>query len=190
MPVTPAASGRSTRTLPAAPARRPCRCRSPRAAPAAAHRQRFSRSSLWATLAECARGAVRTRGSQLHGHHNALKPRKLLCTIVAMLREQRPYLDPGHRLRQAAGRPQRGPLAAQARRARLSRAHPFRQPAGGGLRPPVFLAHRRRWRGTSTDTDRGYRGGVRESCASTVTTFLSNHGETPEPGSESRNPFH
>jgi len=54
--------------------------------------------------AQCAPGA---RGSTLHGHHNALKPRipytrailatarKLLRTIVAMLREQRPYLDPG-----------------------------------------------------------------------------------------------
>jgi len=64
---------------------------------------------------------------------------------------------------------------------------------GGCLRPLPFWAHRRRWRCTATDTDRGYRGGllirrlvgmqrltaelrdrgVRVRCASTMTAFLS-----------------
>ena len=70
-------------------------------------RLRRGNATLRATLAECAHGAVRTKGSQFHGHHNALKARmpykrailatahKLLRTIVAMLRDQRPYIDPG-----------------------------------------------------------------------------------------------
>ena len=68
---------------------------------------RRGNATLRATLAECAHGAVRTKGSQFHGYHNALKARmpykkailatahKLLRTIVAMLRDQRPYIDPG-----------------------------------------------------------------------------------------------
>ena len=70
-------------------------------------RLRRGNATLRATLAECAHGAVRTKGSQFHGHHNALKARmpykrailatahKLLRTIVAMLRDQQPYIDPG-----------------------------------------------------------------------------------------------
>ncbi len=70
-------------------------------------RLRRGNATLRATLAECAHGAVRSKGSQFHGHHNALKAHmpykrailatahKLLRTIVAMLREQRPYIDPG-----------------------------------------------------------------------------------------------
>ena len=70
-------------------------------------RLRRGNATLRATLAECAHGAVRTKGSQFHGYHTALKARmpykrailatahKLLRTIVAMLRDQRPYIDPG-----------------------------------------------------------------------------------------------
>ena len=70
-------------------------------------RRRRGNATLRATLAECAHGAVRTQGSQFHGHHQALKARlpykrailatahKLLRTIVAMLRDNRPYIDPG-----------------------------------------------------------------------------------------------
>jgi len=70
-------------------------------------RLRRGNATLRATLAECAHGAVRTQGSQFHGHHQALKARmpykrailatahKLLRTIVAMLRDNRPYIDPG-----------------------------------------------------------------------------------------------
>ena len=70
-------------------------------------RLRRGNATLRATLAECAHGAVRTQGSQFHGHHQALKSRmpykrailatahKLLRTIVAMLRDNRPYIDPG-----------------------------------------------------------------------------------------------
>ena len=70
-------------------------------------RLRRGNATLRATLAECAHGAVRTKGSQFHGYHNMLKARmpykqailatahKLLRTIVAMLRDQRPYIDPG-----------------------------------------------------------------------------------------------
>ncbi len=70
-------------------------------------RLRNGNATLRATLAECAHGAVRTQGSQFHGHHQALKARmpykrailatahKLLRTIVAMLRDNRPYIDPG-----------------------------------------------------------------------------------------------
>ncbi len=159
-----------------------------------------------ATLAECAHGAVRTKGSQFHGHHNALKARMPYKRAIPGDGAQAAAHHPGdvarppalhrsgHRLRQTAGGPQRRPLAAQARRARLSRQHPFRQPAGARLSPIPSLAHRQRWRGTATDTDRGYRGGlpirrlvgirrltaelpdrgVGERCASTTTVFLSN----------------
>ena len=70
-------------------------------------RLRRGNATLRATLAECAHGAVRTKGSQFHGYHNTLKARmpykkailatahKLLRTIVAMLRDQSPYIDPG-----------------------------------------------------------------------------------------------
>ena len=70
-------------------------------------RLRRGNATLRATLAECAHGAVRTQGSQFHGHHKALKARmpfkrailatahKLLRTIVAMLRDNQPYIDPG-----------------------------------------------------------------------------------------------
>ena len=64
-------------------------------------------ATLWATLAECPHSAVRTQSSPFHGHHKALKARmplkrailatahKLLRTIVAMLRDNQPYIDPG-----------------------------------------------------------------------------------------------
>ena len=70
-------------------------------------RLRNGNATLRATLAECAHGAVRTQSSQFHGHHKALKARmpykrailatahKLLRTIAAMLRDNRPYVDPG-----------------------------------------------------------------------------------------------
>ena len=60
-----------------------------------------------ATLAECAYGAVRTRGSQFKGWHKAHAGRlgykrgilavahKLLRTILAMLRDNEAYRDPG-----------------------------------------------------------------------------------------------
>ena len=69
-------------------------------------RLRRGNATLRATLAECAHGAVRTHDSQFHGHHQALQSRmpckrailatahKLLRTIVAMLRDNRPYIDP------------------------------------------------------------------------------------------------
>ncbi len=70
-------------------------------------RLRRGNVTLRATLAECARGAVRTKDSQLHEQHKALKARrpcknailvtahKLLRTIVAILRDNQPYIDPG-----------------------------------------------------------------------------------------------
>ena len=58
-------------------------------------------------MAECAHAAARTTGSQFHGYHRALAARlgyrrailatahKLLRVIHAVLRDDRPYTDPG-----------------------------------------------------------------------------------------------
>ena len=70
-------------------------------------RARPGNRTLRATLAECAHGAARTTGSQFHGYHRALAARlgykrailatahKLLRVIHAVLRDDRPYTDPG-----------------------------------------------------------------------------------------------
>ena len=70
-------------------------------------RSRKGNQTLQATLAECATGAVRTKGTQFHGFHKALQGRigykrsiiatahKLLRVIQAMLRADAPYRDPG-----------------------------------------------------------------------------------------------
>ena len=70
-------------------------------------RVRPGNPTLRATLAECAHGAARTTGSQFHGYHRALTKRlgykrailatahKLLRVIHAVLRDDRPYTDPG-----------------------------------------------------------------------------------------------
>ena len=70
-------------------------------------RARQGNSTLRATLAECAHGAVRTKGSQFFDYHRAHAPRlaykrailatahKLLRVIHAVLRDDRPYIDPG-----------------------------------------------------------------------------------------------
>ena len=70
-------------------------------------RMRRGNATLRATLAECAHGAVRTKGSQFHDYHKALRAcmpykrailataHKMLHTIAAMLREGLPYIDPG-----------------------------------------------------------------------------------------------
>ena len=63
--------------------------------------------TLRATLAECAQGAARTKGTTFHGFHRALAARigykrailatayKMLRVIYAMLCQDRPYRDPG-----------------------------------------------------------------------------------------------
>ena len=70
-------------------------------------RARAGNPTLRATLAECAHAAARTTGSQFHGYHRALAARlgykrailatahKLLRVIHAVLRDDRPYIDPG-----------------------------------------------------------------------------------------------
>ena len=70
-------------------------------------RVRPGNSTLRATLAECAHGAVRTRNTQFRSWHEAHKRRlghkrsllavahKMLRTILAMLRDRQPYRDPG-----------------------------------------------------------------------------------------------
>ena len=70
-------------------------------------RVRPGNSALRATLAECAHGAVRTRNTQFRNYHEAHKGRlgykrsivavahKMLRTILAMLRDNQPYRDPG-----------------------------------------------------------------------------------------------
>ena len=70
-------------------------------------RARPGNPTLRATLAECAHAAARTTGSQFHGYHKALAARlgykrailatahKLLRVIHAVLRDDRPYTDPG-----------------------------------------------------------------------------------------------
>ena len=70
-------------------------------------RVRRGNPTLRATLAECAHGAVRTKGTQFHSFHKAHVGRlgykrallatahKLLRTILAMLRDSQPYRDPG-----------------------------------------------------------------------------------------------
>ena len=70
-------------------------------------RARPGNATLRATLAECAHGAVRTKSSQFHDYHRALAGRigykrailatahKLLRVIHAVLRNDRPYTDPG-----------------------------------------------------------------------------------------------
>ena len=70
-------------------------------------RVRPGNRTLRATLAECAHGAVRTKSSQFYVHHRTLAGRlgykrailaaayKLLRVIHAVLREDRPYIDPG-----------------------------------------------------------------------------------------------
>ena len=69
-------------------------------------RARKGNPTLRATLAECAHGAVRTKSSQVYGHHRMLAGRigykkailasahKLLRVIHAVLRDDRPYTDP------------------------------------------------------------------------------------------------
>ena len=69
-------------------------------------RARKGNRHLRVTLAECAHGAARTKGAQFHGFHRALAARKgykrailataykLLRTVYAMLRDDRPYRDP------------------------------------------------------------------------------------------------
>ena len=74
------------------------------------HRSRRVRQgnpALCATLAECAHGAGRTKGTQFHRHHRALKGRlgykralldtahKMLRTTIAMRRDDKPYHHPG-----------------------------------------------------------------------------------------------
>ena len=70
-------------------------------------RVRRGNSTLRATLAECAHGAVRTHGTQFKSYHQAhvgklgykrsilAVAHKLLRTILAMLRNNEPYRDPG-----------------------------------------------------------------------------------------------
>ncbi len=70
-------------------------------------RARRGNPTLRATLAECAHGAVRTKGSQFYGYHRAHAGRlgykrailaaahKLLRVIHTVLRDDRPYTDPG-----------------------------------------------------------------------------------------------
>ena len=70
-------------------------------------RARGGNRTLRATLAECAHGAVRSTSSQFHGHHRTLADRigykrailatahKLLRVIHSVLRNDRPYTDPG-----------------------------------------------------------------------------------------------
>ena len=70
-------------------------------------RVRRGNSTLRATLAECAHGAVRTHRTQFSNYHQARKGRrgykrsilavahKMLRTILAMLRDNAPYRDPG-----------------------------------------------------------------------------------------------
>ena len=70
-------------------------------------RSRKGNQTLQVTLAECATGAVRTKGTQFHGCHKALQAHighkrsiiatahKLLRVIQAMLRLDAPYRDPG-----------------------------------------------------------------------------------------------
>ena len=70
-------------------------------------RMRRGNATLRATLAQCAHGAVRTKGSQFHDYYKALRARmpykrtilatahKMLRTIAAMLRDGLPYIDPG-----------------------------------------------------------------------------------------------
>ena len=70
-------------------------------------RARPGNATLRATLTECAHAAVRTIGSQFHGYHRALAARlgykrailatahKLLRVIHSVLRNDRPYTDPG-----------------------------------------------------------------------------------------------
>ena len=70
-------------------------------------RARPGNPTLRATLTECAHAAARTTGSQFHGYHRALATRlgykrailatahKLLRVIHAVLRDDRPYTDPG-----------------------------------------------------------------------------------------------
>ena len=70
-------------------------------------RARRGNPTLRATLAECAHGAVRTKGSQFYDYHRAHAGRlgykrailatahKLLRVIHTVLRNDRPYTDPG-----------------------------------------------------------------------------------------------
>lgn len=70
-------------------------------------RLRPGNPTLRATLAECAHGAARSQGSQFHGFHGALHARlgykkailavthKLLRVVYAVLRDGKPYRDPG-----------------------------------------------------------------------------------------------
>ena len=70
-------------------------------------RARKGNPTLRATLAECAQGAVRTKGTTFHGFHRTLATRsgykrailatayKMLRGIYAMLCQDRPYRDPG-----------------------------------------------------------------------------------------------
>ena len=72
-----------------------------------AGRTRPGNATLRATLAECAHGAVRTKRSQFYDYHRALAGRigykwailatahELLRVIHAVLRNDRPYTDPG-----------------------------------------------------------------------------------------------
>ena len=70
-------------------------------------RSRQGNRTLKSTLAECATGAARTKGTQFQGFHKALAGRigykraiiatahKMLRVIQAMLRDGEPYRDPG-----------------------------------------------------------------------------------------------
>ena len=70
-------------------------------------RARRGNPTLRATLAECAHGAGRTKGSQCYDYHRAHAGRrgykrairatahKLLRVIHSVLRDDRPYTDPG-----------------------------------------------------------------------------------------------
>ena len=72
-----------------------------------AGRARKGNRTLRATLAECAHGAVRTKSSQFYEYHRTLAGRlgykravlatahKLLRVLHAVLRDDRPYTDPG-----------------------------------------------------------------------------------------------
>ena len=70
-------------------------------------RTRRGNPTLRAVLIECAHAAIRTSGCQFQGYHEAVKSRrgykravvatahKMLRTIYAMLRDGKPYVDPG-----------------------------------------------------------------------------------------------
>ena len=70
-------------------------------------RTRSGSKTLRAVLAECAHGAARTRHCQFYGYHRVLTARrgykraliatahKMLRTLYAVLRDRKPYRDPG-----------------------------------------------------------------------------------------------